>query len=913
MRVAIILVMTGSLIGVTWYLLLPDESFPLPDSATGPLLIPRPPSTRPVKPASVPTVNPSAAPAPAAKPVPTPALTTQEDLPETVFTRRNVANARTVRFVDDATGAPLDGAVVHILSLSDYPFGEFCFRDGDPEDLALARGIEHRTDADGTIDVTRPHGGFAVSARHGGKWVFQRFYVDNENPAPWVARLRPDRQLHIQVVDATGKPCANVPVALKDCDDSMRSRFWQGETGPDGMAEVTHIHWRLGHGESKDNFVVTFHFPMGKPVEKRLSRDALPDVPVELVLPPTTRLRVRLTGEETLGEAEVEIASGSWSSEDPAPERTTKNGEVVFSHVDVSAKLYVGVHPKNREFPPIWSREVQWTPTAGTETVLEFTLGARHPIMVGRAVNMRGQPISECSISYMLCKGKGGWSSSYLDTDPNGRFRFILESDNTPVESRKLELEVDGAAGLPGIARAVLDLSRGFPPGETDLGDVVFQSGGHVMSGRVVDEQGSPIAGAEILVYRGGVPDPSPRHARYRRCGGSSRILDAKQPDSAPPQYDWEPENDLSRIKSDADGRFSLHAVCPPGPLRIWVGKDGYCAEMARPVRRGERDEQFVLKKAVRLTGSIRVKSDLPEWSVYVKVTGIAAAVGFFANPVGWDTPEPPEMKTATLSFAFDWDAATVNGDEHVIPFQSKDLRPGPCRVEIRVRGQPEPLHVVDGLMVQRDESRPPRLQDIDLTWRLSTAGITVENEQGNLPPGAELRIFRGTGRQHADHIDIKWSLPLEQQNERIVSRPDPIPLPVDRDSRLDVEVFAPGYRSVRLDDVRHDRRVILRPGIPVRIELPQHVPDDIDFHATIRRVRVDGRPRFLYRSDLQHVHGKEVPVSFTHRIPAPGRYQVSIYARIDEEWARAEFDVMDTESLQVFAAKAVEPKDAKP
>src|SRR6185436_19428011 len=84
---------------------------------------------------------------------------------------------------------------------------------------------------------------------------------------------------------------------------------------------------------------------------------------------------------------------------------------------------------------------------------------------------------------------------SGVTADAEGRFEWTLDVACAPGERRELELRAKARK-----LSARIDLSRPFPPGRIDMGDVVLRPLPLVASGRVVDPEGRPVKGVTVTV-----------------------------------------------------------------------------------------------------------------------------------------------------------------------------------------------------------------------------------------------------------------------------------------------------------------------------------------------------------------------------------------------------------------------------
>jgi protocatechuate 3,4-dioxygenase beta subunit len=144
-------------------------------------------------------------------------------------------------------------------------------------------------------------------------------------------------------------------------------------------------------------------------------------------------------------------------------------------------------------------------------------------VIVGRIADPNGKAIAGARVMPSL--STSNWTSALypdeLQTDGTGSF----EARAIPM-GHKYDLHV-GAEGYGGKSRDGLD-AEAAQQGRFDTGLWTLQPGNLSVSGRVVDAQNNPVAGASLHVYGDGQP------------------------------------NDVN-ARTDAEGRFTLQGVCPGG------------------------------------------------------------------------------------------------------------------------------------------------------------------------------------------------------------------------------------------------------------------------------------------------------------------------------------------------------------
>src|SRR5262249_11540295 len=122
--------------------------------------------------------------------------------------------------------------------------------------------------------------------------------------------------------------------------------------------------------------------------------------------------------------------------------------------------------------------------------------------------------------------------------------------------------------------------------------------------------------------------------------------------------------------------------------------------------------------------------------------------------------------------------------------------------------------HSVEGIVVRASETtRDPRLNPLDLRGRVHVLHFRVVDERDNDVPDATC-AYRRAGTQDFIRPTTSSSGRAEEADRVVTMYP-----------AIDVEVSAPGRRTVRLYAVDSDRTVVLALAPRVRISLPGGLP----------------------------------------------------------------------------------------
>ena len=158
--------------------------------------------------------------------------------------RSSVADSLNVRVVDEGTGSPQAGTVVHYLQRDALPPLEDLM--GSPEGLDLEAGIlrfgsRHTADESGVAAVPAPTGEGWVCARRDGLFGIARFTGETTGDLP--LRLSPAVALQVRVVRDGGGGVADAPVVVQALrnNGAPGPMVWRGTTGGDGEVTITDL------------------------------------------------------------------------------------------------------------------------------------------------------------------------------------------------------------------------------------------------------------------------------------------------------------------------------------------------------------------------------------------------------------------------------------------------------------------------------------------------------------------------------------------------------------------------------------------------------------------------------------------------------------------------------------------------
>ncbi len=621
------------------------------------------------------------------------------------------------------------------------------------------------------------------------------------------AAQEPNRRLTIQVVDEQGSPVAGVPVGVRWQEERRDGIHGTAETqAPMGLAVIENLDVVLPVDLDRgERAFATLVVPLREQVERSIDHHNVPKDPVRLVLPPTGVVTALVEDED--GNA----ASDRWVhltavERDPSrvdvwqrisgSRRMSSEGRAVFSHVGLGLELLAGSdHPQSS-----WRTEavIAGPRKAGEEVTVVLVFERRRTrSFSGRLVTPQGEPLARRLVypvfEFAGSETRGAAERSWFVTDADGRFR--TEAFVPSPEARMSRIRFTTGEPQRTTCKAEVSIVDTGSGEEVPLGDIVVNPESLIVSGCVVDEDGDPIPWASVRV----------RH-KVDRWGNPYAPEDGDD-------FQWWILNDL-QAQGDQKGRFEARGSVDPGVLALVISKRGYLDSDLVPFSPGDREVRIVLRSEGVVTGRVLLDEGIPPSWIFVEVEAHEGA------PQVWWSGSDTFTPRARLA---------EDGSFHV-----PNLLPGPSAVHVRPWRDAEPLVTIGDVMIEcGGTNRDPRLQEIDLRGLLRHIEIEAVGSSGAVPVEGHMAILDAPVEDETmPHIA------LEQGRASFVTR-----MP-----SVDLVVHAIGYRPARLESVSDDTKVVLRPGIPVRVRLPSSIelPD----------------PPHVLRAQLQHESQYRRPAS---------------------------------------------------
>lgn len=695
--------------------------------------------------------------------------------------------------IDAGTRERLAGAIVRVVETDSDRYGlTLQYEDWlgpDVEAYMIARGRAFTADENGEVELPPTRRQRLVTGRAEGRFHFERFHPSARGL--FDLQLRASHSLTARVVDANRLPRRGVPVGLAACDDT--NLFWQSTTDAEGNCRIPDIEVlfeEVGTDSLKSSFSVVAGIPCAPRVEAWIETAALPTTPIELVLPETGSVLVKIVDEvgQVLPVTGTFDLTASRAQADGAAD-LGRDGIVqrvpLVAGVARVADVGLGVHLQIEADllgTGDASAEAEGPRTAGEEVVVSVPFPEDHTLLSGRIVDDQGRPIAERTFDWrrILDDGRTIQASGRnpLRTDATGRFTWTLrrsaaDTGESTHRTGFLCEETDALVRLQATVTFPLEIGRA----RTDLGDIVASARGPLVHGRVLDDQDHGVEGVSV----------------YPRIWLGAETYDADTFDS-----------DTTR----ADGSFALFGPCLALDLRVTFEGPGIDPVVTERVECSKGPVELTIRtqRVGALAGTALVG---PEPGLDVAIVYVSTA----APPGAAATAGAGGAATESTWWG-DWRRA---GER--IEFEFRGLPVGRGRVEFRPPDEGGPPYVVvnDVEVSAGGISRPSSLVDVDLRGKLKSA-------LPDAPAAAALEFTVVDSLGRAVPRGVAWAL-WDAENwegeHYFAGGRVRLPAGVKR-----VEFWAPGLRTHVLHEPIVGGRITLQPAYEVefRLELPKQM-----------------------------------------------------------------------------------------
>jgi len=502
---------------------------------------------------------------------------------------------------------------------------------------------------------------------------------------PWKAPVSPPRDgrkreaLRVRVRDASGRAVLGVPVGILS-QHGPTVTSWGAEsvtTLPRGIATVYLVapSWR---DTGSPDYWVAIRALTARPVAVPLPPKSERGEVIELTMPPWGRLEVDVTepvGEPVTSWAGAHVAiDRPWSPATAVPvflNALVVDGRAVFGVVPADTPLTVSVNADNRVAARL--RGVRVRP-GGHETV-EMALGPRRPRLRGRVATSlpAGARVT------VRADARLSSATAHGQPDADGVFDLPLNGFiDLPSPPFALNVHVRASTidrrGFHGTK--TVEITSWPVNGVIDVGDITLGAPHVLAAGRVRETDGSPVRAAYVVVEW---QDEEGEWRTSTRAGGS-----------------------------DVDGAFTVVGDPLLGPMRLVVR--GNQSQVGGPVtfEAGDRGVDLTVAPFAQfgyISGSLRLPEGLETANAWIQV---------------WPADEdPPEAREIVFA-----------------PTLWRPVGAGTWNVRIGVPGRDDPIATADGIVVRSGETvRPRELQDIDVSFDVRVAKVTITDDAGRPVP----------------------------------------------------------------------------------------------------------------------------------------------------------------------------------
>ena len=656
------------------------------------------------------------------------------------------------------------------------------------------RQLTYVTADDGRVRVARLVANSRVVACHpsycGWTWL------QDEAPSEVRIELRPAKPLRLRVVDGAGRPRAQVPIEMTEATRERELIAAGIRSGDDGTVELHPFEVvPPTHGQNPALIRVALAVPLLERVsgsERLVDPRHPPDEPIELKLPPSGTLAVRVVdgGGSPLRDASGWFEAGTVEQGDARDPRRQialtrrlrgriplTDGAGELTPVGLGLTFELGAYCVGHGGK---SLVVAGPRTDGERVDVELPQPFESPTVSGRLVDAGGRPCANVRMLVEFTRiGTGSFDrerdpSSGGETDIEGRFRVSREP--TRERSTLLRFTVYDAETSWGMrGERQVDASTG---GSLDLGDVTVEALGVLAAGLVVDRRGVPVEAALVNV-------------------------------SARPPGPWRGRDGFFTVfglggVSGADGRFEIRGPVGNEELLLEASSSFHHAEGQVEAAPGARDVRIVVTRPRRIEVATRLDESVPPSAIRIQTRSDDHA------PWRWEIPLLP-----------DGTRSVEVGD-----VSSTDLR-------FVARGLERDLIellVVPHVVLSDDASPPdPRLSPADLRGRLVVTRLRVVDGDGRPVAGARASLWSeprdGSGDAAFDAAEIDAHSDLVSRNYR--GSPPSFEATADGEvdlvassAGLAVELSAPGFLPQHLSTTAGGRDVVLFRSASVRLEV---------------------------------------------------------------------------------------------
>jgi len=687
-----------------------------------------------------------------------------------------------VHVVDAKSGAPVPEAEVFALEVEDYGWWQ-------PGDSAAkpARDIEHELetrgrrlvpDARGDLHLPIPDHWLELMARKDER--FGACCVSFGSLPEVTLRLVRCSDCVVHVHDPAGRPIAGASVAM----GSDHGAFWRASSDADGSLRVPNLGWLLeDQVRELEAWSVVLDEAAVDPPTRWFLIDEAPPTAIELGAGESQTLRVRVVASDGTPvpidgsiRSEALWSGGSQSNlrlaRPASPTVPLLQGRAALPRAQPGVELLVDILlAGGEEFAE--TLRMPAPGVASAEVVLRMP-EALH-VLLARLVDPSGAPLASRELEWIAFRQRAGseveedWLLDRGRTNAAGELALVLadkEPDTDKDGTRRGFLRTRDAGSR--LASAPIPLSISPSGAVRDLGTLALAQDAALVSGRVLDDRGLPVAHVRIGVVQ------------LLRVDGEEDTDSVAGVDS------------YSAAESDAQGAFVVHGTCPGGPMRLNLSRDNHLEPHDASSRSFECGRTTQLEPTLLRAGAIQTSLHLPfALESPLRWTLDGAGMHFERDQPGWETAGKVECE---------------------LPY----LYPGSYRVRLCAQAAPDaPLVSVEGVIVKPGErTLDPRLLDIDLVGK--ALGERALDVPAKPRTPLVLRILDSSGQPIPQGL---WSSDYGDSSDSTLWHSGRIVMP-NGPTRVRLTLWSPGFRAWCEACPQESRDVRLEPDWRVEVEL---------------------------------------------------------------------------------------------
>lgn len=720
---------------------------------------------------------------------------------EAVEASHQVKRVRTmrVRVFEKSGGEPVPGAVIRYMS------PEFHWEQMSPaEQLAWGRlqfdsekryetyGGRLVADSKGWADVPVGPSGCQCCGRSGELFGQATFAANLVEPAGGHRlELEPDISVTIQVVDDQAKPVIGAPVVIRIGYSwgGPSNVYYQnhpvGETkAPKGLLTIRHLQclksqWGIRAGTKNKGPLLGLDVAGSGDTGQQLDIENPPEETVVLVMPRAGSLRFILKDlagklvDDPGTHVRLQLVDPTKKSTNNPfgyyqPDNTAYkilvNGEAVFPFVAIGKTFKLSSSARNESV----SKTIAGPLRPGQRTETELRLTNKSYLVLGRAVDVDGEPMANIQISGSASgvdKKKRVRASASARTNAKGEFRLYLSSRVKGRNMGPLNLRASNPQNNRRLGTATSNPLGVLPVGSCKIGEVVFVQLPLIVSGFAVDDEGLPVkvrGYVQKLVEQSGKAEP--------------RFVDSVT------------------VRSEADGHFEVRGKLVGTRGRLNLKAAEYIALDPFEFVPGTKDLRVEFQKGGKARVEIHFDKGIRSRDIEVQlvssVTAAEASASRKSGPPGWTEKGVR--------------ARLVQSKDQNFVYQWQGLSPGTYDLEIRAKLDSTLLQAPVSLSISAAEIQR---YDLDLSGALRCIEITVLD-----PAGKKLSRSTGGG------IFIRPTVP-GGTFEGVSVRSGLAKFVTSRQF-VNLLVAMSGYRLQTVDGVSENSQIRLVDGITVELRL---------------------------------------------------------------------------------------------